>query len=166
MLDKFAVAAHDVRMTYAGAKPVHALKDVTLDIRQGEMLLVMGPSGSGKSTLLSIIGGLLTPTAGSVCVSGTEITHLGRKALAHFRLQSFGYVFQAFNLFSSMTGAENVELAFDIRGVRSAWRSRARWPEIRAPSSPTSRPRNSMRKTARSSRTFFRSWRTSAVRRS
>jgi putative ABC transport system ATP-binding protein len=118
MLDKFAVAAHDVRMTYAGAKPVHALKDVTLDIRQGEMLLVMGPSGSGKSTLLSIIGGLLTPTAGSVCVSGTEITHLGRKALAHFRLQSFGYVFQAFNLFSSMTGAENVELAFDIRGVR------------------------------------------------
>jgi putative ABC transport system ATP-binding protein len=117
MLDAFAVAAHDVRMIYAGVKPVHALKDVTVDIRQGEMLLVMGPSGSGKSTLLSIIGGLLTPTSGTVVVSGVDITHLGRKALAHFRLQNFGYVFQAFNLFGSMTGAENVELAFDIRGV-------------------------------------------------
>jgi putative ABC transport system ATP-binding protein len=118
MLDKLAIAAHDLRMTYDGARPVHALKDVMLDIRQGEMLLVMGPSGSGKSTLLSIIGGLLTPTGGSVSVSGTEITHLGRKALGRFRLQNFGYVFQTFNLFSSMTGAENVELAFDIRGVR------------------------------------------------
>lgn len=105
-------------MTYAGPKPVHALKDVSLDIHQGELLLVMGPSGSGKSTLLSIVGGLLTPTAGSVSVSGTEITHLRRKALAGFRLQNFGYVFQAFNLFGSMTGAQNVELAFDVRGVR------------------------------------------------
>lgn len=118
MLDQTAIAAHGLSMTYSGAKPVHALKNVSLDIRQGEMLLVMGPSGSGKSTLLSILGGLLTPTAGSVSVAGTDITQLNRKALASFRLQNFGYVFQAFNLFSSMTGAENVELAFDVRGIR------------------------------------------------
>jgi putative ABC transport system ATP-binding protein len=114
---EFAVTTRDLRMTYAGAKPVHALKGVSLDVLQGEMLLVMGPSGSGKSTMLSIIGGLLTPTAGSVVACGTEITHLSRKELAQFRLRNFGYVFQAFNLFGSMTGAENVELAFNIRGV-------------------------------------------------
>jgi len=118
MLDNVAVAAHDLRMTYASTKPVHALKGVSIDIRQGELLLIMGPSGSGKSTLLSIIGGLLTPTAGSVAVLGSEITRLGRKELARFRLRNFGYVFQGFNLFNAMTGAENVELAYNVRGIR------------------------------------------------
>ncbi len=118
MLDKIAVAAHDLSMTYASTKPVHALKGVSIDIRQGELLLIMGPSGSGKSTLLSIIGGLLTPTAGSVAVAGTEITRLRRKELSRFRLRNFGYVFQGFNLFNAMTGAENVELAYNVRGVR------------------------------------------------
>jgi putative ABC transport system ATP-binding protein len=115
---EIAIAAHDLRMTYPGARPVHALKGVSLDIHHGEMLLVMGPSGSGKSTLLSIIGGLLTPTGGSVTTAGTEITHLRREELARFRLQNFGYVFQGFNLFNSMTGSENVELAFQVRGIR------------------------------------------------
>jgi putative ABC transport system ATP-binding protein len=112
-----AVSARELRMTYGGASPVHALKGVSLEIAQGEMLLVMGPSGSGKSTLLSIVGGLLTPTSGSVIACGTEITRLRRKDAARFRMRNFGYVFQAFNLFGSMTGAENVELAFDMRGV-------------------------------------------------
>ena len=105
-------------MTYTSTKPVHALKGVSIDIREGEMLLIMGPSGSGKSTLLSIIGGLLTPTAGSVAVLGSEITRLRRKELARFRLRNFGYVFQGFNLFNAMTGAENVELAYNVRGIR------------------------------------------------
>jgi putative ABC transport system ATP-binding protein len=118
MLDKVAVAVRDLQMTYASTKPVHALKGVSIDIRQGELLLIMGPSGSGKSTLLSIIGGLLTPTAGSVVVLGSEITRLRRKELARFRLRNFGYVFQGFNLFNAMTGAENVELAYNVRGIR------------------------------------------------
>ena len=118
MQNQIAVAAHGLRMTYSGPTPVHALKGVSLDIRQGEMLLIMGPSGSGKSTLLSIIGGLLTPTGGSVTAAGTEITRLRRKELARFRLQNFGYVFQGFNLFNAMTGAENVEIAFEVRGIR------------------------------------------------
>jgi putative ABC transport system ATP-binding protein len=118
MHDNVAVAVRDLRMTYPGAKPVHALKGVSLEIKRGEVLLIMGPSGSGKSTLLSIIGGLLTPTGGSVVASGTDITHLRRKELARFRLLNFGYVFQGFNLFNSMTGAENVELAFHVRGVQ------------------------------------------------
>ncbi|HET9393238.1 MAG TPA: ABC transporter ATP-binding protein [Candidatus Rubrimentiphilum sp.] len=118
MNNDVTVAVRDLRMTYPGPKPVHALKGVSLEIKRGEMLLVMGPSGSGKSTLLSIIGGLLTPTSGSVVTSGTDLTHLGRKELARFRLRHFGYVFQGFNLFNSMTGSENVELAFHVRGVR------------------------------------------------
>ncbi len=118
MLDKVAVSVRDLRMTYTSTKPVHALKGVSIDIREGEMLLIMGPSGSGKSTLLSIIGGLLTPTAGSVAVLGSEITRLRRKELARFRLRNFGYVFQGFNLFNAMTGAENVELAYNVRGIR------------------------------------------------
>lgn len=113
-----AVSARDLSMTYDGTTLVHALRGVSLDIAQGEMLLVMGPSGSGKSTLLSIVGGLLTPTSGSVTANGTEITRLRRKDAARFRLHNFGYVFQSFNLFGSMTAAENVELAFDMRGVR------------------------------------------------
>ncbi len=118
MLEKVAVAAHDLRMTYASTKPVRALKGVSIDIRQGELLLIMGPSGSGKSTLLSIIGGLLTPSSGSVAVLGTDITRLGRKELSRFRLRHFGYVFQGFNLFNAMTGAENVEIAYNVRGIR------------------------------------------------
>ncbi|HEX5274328.1 MAG TPA: ABC transporter ATP-binding protein [Candidatus Rubrimentiphilum sp.] len=118
MLDGVAVTVRDLRMTYPSTKPVHALKGVSIDIRQGELLLIMGPSGSGKSTLLSIIGGLLTPTAGSVAVLGAEITRLRRKELARFRLQNLGYVFQGFNLFNAMTGAENVELAYNVRGIR------------------------------------------------
>jgi putative ABC transport system ATP-binding protein len=118
VLDKVAVSVRDLRMTYTSTKPVHALKGVSIDIREGEMLLIMGPSGSGKSTLLSIIGGLLTPTAGSVAVLGSEITRLRRKELARFRLRNFGYVFQGFNLFNAMTGAENVELAYNVRGIR------------------------------------------------
>ncbi len=125
MQKEIAIAAHDLRMTYPGVRPVHALKGVSLDIHQGEMLLVMGPSGSGKSTLLSIIGGLLTPTGGSVTAAGTELTHLRRKELARFRLQNFGYVFQGFNLFNSMTGSENVELAFHVRGIQGRSARRA-----------------------------------------
>lgn len=113
-----AIRAHDVRMTYgSGASAVHALKGVSLELAQGEIMLMMGPSGSGKTTFLSILGGILTPTGGEVFLEGTRITGLHRRELARFRLEHVGFIFQGFNLFGALTARENVELSYNIRGV-------------------------------------------------
>jgi putative ABC transport system ATP-binding protein len=123
-----AITARGVEMVYvSGAEQVHALKDVSLDVHRGEMLLLSGPSGSGKTTLLSVLGGILTPTAGVVTFFGTELTQLSRSKLAYFRLRNIGFIFQGFNLFSALTALENVELGLSIKGVRGkAARARAR----------------------------------------
>lgn len=116
-----AISARAVEMTYAdGGIPVRALKGVSLDIAPGEILLMMGPSGSGKTTLLSILGGILTPTAGRVWVQGKEITQLDRRELAQFRRQHLGFIFQNFNLFAALTASENVELALNAKGMNGS----------------------------------------------
>ena len=126
-MNGLAIRAHDVQMTYPGACPVHALRGASLEVAQGETLLMMGPSGSGKTTLLSILGGILTPTGGEVIVEGVPITRLHRRELARFRLRHLGFIFQGFNLFGALTALENVELAYAIRGVgRHSARSHAR----------------------------------------
>jgi len=89
--------------------PVHALNKINLVVDQGEFSAVVGPSGCGKTTLLNIIGGLDTPTQGSVKVGGTEIGKLKEKALTEFRLNNIGFVFQSFNLIPVLTAKENVE---------------------------------------------------------
>lgn len=78
----------------------------------------MGPSGSGKTTLLSILAGILAPTSGQVVVLGQEITQLSKAALAKFRLQNIGFVFQSFNLFPALTALENVEIALNLKGIK------------------------------------------------
>ena len=101
----------------SGASEVRALEGVELDVRAGEVLVLMGPSGSGKTTLLSIMGCILRATAGSVKVAGREMVGLPESELPRVRLEHFGFIFQGFNLFPALTARENVEIALDLKRV-------------------------------------------------
>ncbi|WP_405089090.1 ABC transporter ATP-binding protein [Microbispora sp. NBC_01389] len=114
-----------VRVHGEGPHAVPALRDVSLDVRAGELVAVMGPSGSGKSTLLNLAGGLDRPTEGSVLLEGRELRDLPPKRLAELRRRSAGYVFQDLNLIPSLTVAENVALPRELDGVSTATARRA-----------------------------------------
>jgi len=105
-----------------GGDVVNALDGVDLDIARGEFLCLMGPSGSGKSTLLNLLGGLDSPTGGTITVEGSEITTLDDNDLAHYRQRMVGFVFQSFNLIPTMTALENVELPLIFSGAPPAER--------------------------------------------
>lgn len=94
-----------------------ALHDIELDIAQGEFLAIMGPSGCGKSTLLNILGTIDRPTAGSYRFGDEELTNLNETALARFRRENLGYIFQSFNLIDELTIEENIELALIYRNI-------------------------------------------------
>ena len=96
-----------------GASIIHALKNIDLVIHEGEFVSVIGPSGSGKTTLLNIIGGIDSPTEGSVVIDGIKLTELGSD-LTMFRRKYIGFIFQFFNLIPSLTALENVELAAEL----------------------------------------------------
>jgi putative ABC transport system ATP-binding protein len=100
-----------------GANATLALRGVDLDVRAGELLMLMGPSGSGKTTLLSIMGCILTATSGSVRIAGREVVGLSEKQLPVLRLAHIGFIFQGFNLFPTLTAGENVELMLDLKGI-------------------------------------------------
>jgi putative ABC transport system ATP-binding protein len=113
-----AIVAKQVSMVFqTGTQRFQALKEVDLEVPKGAIQLLMGPSGSGKTTLLSILGGILTPTSGTVTLLGQEITQMGRSQLAHFRLRHIGFIFQNFNLFPALTAAENIALVLKVRGT-------------------------------------------------
>lgn len=95
---------------YDSGAMIQALYDVSFNINYGEFLAICGPSGSGKSTLLNLIGTLDEPTAGRIVVDGVDVSALRDNALADFRRQTIGFVFQLFNLVPSMTALENVML--------------------------------------------------------
>jgi putative ABC transport system ATP-binding protein len=105
------------RIYSQGRVEVHALRGTDLDIREGEFTALAGPSGSGKTTLLNIVGALDAPTAGSVLVAGQEITGLARGDAADFRLDTVGFIFQAYNLIPVLTAYENAEFTLLLRGV-------------------------------------------------
>jgi ABC-type lipoprotein export system ATPase subunit len=100
-----------------GATPVRALRGVSLEVRRGERLALLGKSGSGKSTLLHILGGLDRPSAGSVEVEGRELTRLSSSDLARYRLEIVGMIFQAFHLVPWRTARDNVELPLTFAGL-------------------------------------------------
>ena len=97
-----------------GEVEVHALRQVTLTLREGQFICLLGPSGSGKSTLLNIIGGLDVPTSGQVLYRETDLTRADEAELTHYRRKHVGFVFQFYNLIPSLTAAENVALVTEI----------------------------------------------------
>lgn len=99
-----------------GPNQVKALDEVSLEIREGEFVVVLGPSGSGKTTLLNIIGALDTPTSGTVNVAGRDITRASRRELFGVRRETVSFIFQGFNLFPGLTARENVQFAIDAAG--------------------------------------------------
>ncbi len=122
------IAASGITHTFGtGATAFTALHSIDAEIRRGELLLLMGPSGSGKTTLLHILGCLLHPTEGDVRLHGRSIKNLSEEELGALRLKHFGFVFQAHNLFPTLTATENVLVSFDLAGSeRNAARARAR----------------------------------------
>ncbi len=107
----YVVSATDLRKELkVGEVTVQALKSVTLNVARGEFLGIVGPSGSGKSTLLGLIGGLDTPTGGTIAIDGVDITRMGERELTRIRNEKIGFVFQSFNLIPTLTAQENVAL--------------------------------------------------------
>jgi putative ABC transport system ATP-binding protein len=100
-----------------GVEEVKALDGVSLSIGKGEFTAIVGPSGSGKTTLLNMIGGLDTPTSGTITVDGIEVTRLSSNDLINFRRDNVGFVFQAYNLIPVLTAKENVTFVMDLQGV-------------------------------------------------
>jgi putative ABC transport system ATP-binding protein len=98
----------------SGAGIVHALRGIDLDIRTGEMIVLLGPSGSGKSTLLNLLGGLDTPTAGELAWRSLDLAHADSRTLTRYRREQVGFVFQFYNLIASLTARENVRLVTDL----------------------------------------------------
>ena len=114
-----AIVARGVEMVFQnGSQQFQALKDINLDVYRGDIQLLMGPSGSGKTTLLSILGGILTPSGGSLSLLGQDLTRMSRAQLARFRLKNIGFIFQEFNLFPALTALENVELTLHMKGIK------------------------------------------------
>ena len=99
------------------AVPVHALNDVSFEVHKKEFMAIVGPSGSGKTTLLNIIGGLDSPTEGTVVIDNIKITELSSGKLIDYRLNHIGFVFQAYNLIPVFTARENVEFIMLLQGV-------------------------------------------------
>ncbi|MCI1954906.1 MAG: ABC transporter ATP-binding protein [Oscillospiraceae bacterium] len=107
-----------------GGGEVYALRDISLDVAEGEFLAIVGPSGSGKSTLMNIIGCLDTPTSGRYLLGGEDVSGLSEKRLTRIRNREIGFIFQSFNLIGSQNALENVELPLLYRGVDRAERRR------------------------------------------
>jgi len=101
----------------SGSTQIVALQRTDLEVRKGELLLIIGPSGSGKTTLLSLLGCVLYPTEGCVCVNGVNTKDLSDSQMASLRLREIGFVFQNFNLIAPLTSEENIMAPLILRGL-------------------------------------------------
>jgi len=109
------IVLEDVAKTYRmGKVEVHALRGVDLIVQRGNFVVILGPSGSGKTTLLNLIGGIDTPTMGTITVDGVDLTNMKENKLTQYRRDKIGFVFQFFNLILTLTAKENVELAAEL----------------------------------------------------
>jgi putative ABC transport system ATP-binding protein len=117
------IEIRDVSKIYErGRQKVEVLHHIDLDVAQGQFLALMGPSGSGKTTLLNLIGGLDSPTGGSITVGGQRIDNLGASALAKWRASQVGFVFQFYNLMPMLSAQRNVELPLLLTKLSGAER--------------------------------------------
>ncbi|OLS23375.1 MAG: putative ABC transporter ATP-binding protein [Candidatus Heimdallarchaeota archaeon LC_2] len=103
-----------------GETTVKALDGVDLDIKRGEMVIIVGPSGSGKSTLLNMLGGVDRPDSGDVQINGTSLSSLNDKELTTFRRKFVGFVFQFYSLIPTLTAQENIEIAAELVDIKGA----------------------------------------------
>src|SRR6478735_6325387 len=123
-----AIHCRDVIKTYgAGSAQVTALRGITLDVLQGELMMLVGPSGCGKTTLISVIAGILDQDSGDCRVLGQDLLSMTQRTKTRFRGENVGFVFQAFNLLPTLTSAENVAVPLLInRAPRRKALDRAR----------------------------------------
>ncbi|MDC0468440.1 ABC transporter ATP-binding protein [Bacteroidia bacterium] len=118
------ISIKNIHMTYqSGDIKVQALQNIDLTINPGEFTAIVGPSGSGKTTLLNIIGGLDSPTKGSVKINDTDITQLPENELIDFRLHHIGFIFQSYNLIPVLTAKENVEFLMLLQNREEEFRN-------------------------------------------
>ena len=111
--------AKDLEKTYhSGERALTVLRAVDLHIAEGDFVAILGPSGSGKTTLLGLLAGLDTPSRGTVHIAGTDLSPLTEDERARFRRATVGFVFQSFQLISSLTARENVQVPLELRGDR------------------------------------------------
>ena len=114
----FAVCCRDVTKSYgSGPGKVMALRGIDLEVRPGELMMVIGPSGCGKTTLISVIAGILDQDSGQCEVLGRELNHMGDAERTHFRGRSIGFVFQLFNLLPALSAVENVSVPLLLKGM-------------------------------------------------
>lgn len=109
---------HIIKNFQIGSTTTKVLKDISLQVMQGEFVSIMGPSGSGKSTLLYILGGLDIPTSGHVLLNGTDISHFGDEKMSRIRRQKIGFVFQFYNLIPNLNVEENIMLPLLLDGKK------------------------------------------------
>lgn len=111
MTNEIVVQAKDLSKEFmSGEVQVKALRGISLEIKRGEFVGIIGPSGSGKSTLMGLIGGLDTPTGGIIAIDGVDISAMSERPLTRIRNEKIGFVFQSFNLIPTLTAVENVAL--------------------------------------------------------
>ena len=104
----------------SGSSELYALRDMNLDIEQGQYLAIMGPSGSGKSTLLNVLGCLDRPTSGTYHIAGDDVSGLDDRELSAIRGQRIGFVFQSYNLIAQLNVIENIEVPMYYQGVSAS----------------------------------------------
>lgn len=113
-VDEFIKVENVMKAYHMGEVSIHALKETSFTIKEGEFVIIVGPSGAGKTTVLNVLGGMDTVTEGLVYVDGTNIAGLKEKELTKYRRDDIGFVFQFYNLIQNLTVKENVELAAQI----------------------------------------------------
>ncbi len=118
MDDETILEVEGLSKTYMQGKiPVHALRDVSLSVKKGEMVAIMGPSGSGKSTLMALVGCLEKATSGKIVIDGVDVTDVPDRRLPRIRREKLGFVFQHYNLLTALSAIGNVELAMRFSNV-------------------------------------------------